>query len=330
MEKYRNKIIAVLVILGVLAAVFMLEGGAGRTATNARQAKAAQSEQTALAESAAPSDSAAPGASAVPGASAMPGAAVAPGAAAVPGAFAMSSESAASQESEAQPIAAAPSESAASQESAAQPIAAESVPLSGSATQVESAAQAGGAGSSEQAAVAGESAKATLDRYQTSPVPEGKPLPVEPQTVTASETEAFSITISVRCDTILDNMHLLNKEKWELIPDDGFVLPETEATAYEGESVFNILQREMKRAAVHMEFMNTPIYNSAYIEGINNIYEFEVGELSGWMYKVNGWFPNYGCSRYQVKAGDRIEWLYTCNLGRDLGEFSLGGFQRDE
>ena len=70
--------------------------------------------------------------------------------------------------------------------------------------------------------------------------------------------------------------------------------------------MFNVLVREMKRNKIHMEFENTPIYNSAYIEGIANLYEFDCGELSGWMYKVNDWFPNYGCSRYQLKAGDRI------------------------
>ena len=56
-----------------------------------------------------------------------------------------------------------------------------------------------------------------------------------------------------------------------------------------------------------------------YIEGIHNLYEFDCGDLSGWMYKVNGWFPNYGCSRYQLKQGDVIEWVYTCDLGKDVG-----------
>lgn len=37
------------------------------------------------------------------------------------------------------------------------------------------------------------------------------------------------------------------------------------------------------------------------------------------MYKVNGWFPNYGCSRYQLQAGDDVQWLYTCDLGLDVG-----------
>jgi hypothetical protein len=168
------------------------------------------------------------------------------------------------------------------------------------------------------------------DRYQTDPVPSGKPLPVEPQDAIGGGGE-FTVTLSVRCDTILGNMNLLDEEKWELVPSDGVILPATEVVAYEGESVFNVLRREMKSNKIHMEFVNTPIYNSAYIEGINNLYEFDVGELSGWMYAVNGWYPNYGCSRYQLKAGDVIEWNYTCDLGRDLGqEWISGGQQRDE
>ena len=34
---------------------------------------------------------------------------------------------------------------------------------------------------------------------------------------------------------------------------------------------------------------------------------------------VNGWFPNYGCSRYGLKDGDVICWVYTCDLGNDVG-----------
>ena len=54
-------------------------------------------------------------------------------------------------------------------------------------------------------------------------------------------------------------------------------------------------------------------------QGIHNLYEFDCGELSGWMYNVNGWFPNYGCSRYALQDGDVIRWRYTCDLGADVG-----------
>ena len=156
------------------------------------------------------------------------------------------------------------------------------------------------------------------DEYQTEPVSEGKPVPVEPENTVISDKE-LTCTMSVRCDTILENIAQLDKEKTELVPKDGVIYREQTVTFYEGESVFNLLVREMKRNKIHLEFENTPIYNSAYIEGIGNLYEFDCGELSGWMYKVNGWFPNYGCSRYQLKAGDKVEWVYTCDLGRDIG-----------
>ena len=156
------------------------------------------------------------------------------------------------------------------------------------------------------------------DKYQTDPVPEGKPIPVEPEDVEIGDA-AYTCTLSISCATILDNLDLCDPEKVELVPADGWILQPMTVTFYEGESVFNVLQRTCKQQKIHMEFSNTPIYNSAYIEGIHNLYEFDVGNLSGWMYKVNGWFPNYGCSRYQLKDGDDIEWVYTCDLGYDVG-----------
>ena len=158
------------------------------------------------------------------------------------------------------------------------------------------------------------------DKYFTDSVPEGKPIPIEPQDSVISDKK-FTCTLSVRCDTILNNIAWLDNDKVDIVPKDGVIFAEKAVTFYEGESVFNLLMREMKSNKIHMEFENTPIYNSAYIEGIANLYEFDCGELSGWMYKVNDWFPNYGCSRYQLKAGDRIEWVYTCDLGVDVGGY---------
>lgn len=159
--------------------------------------------------------------------------------------------------------------------------------------------------------------KTVADQYKTQPVPEGRPAPIEPQTVTISDKE-MTCTLSIRCDVLLNELDKLEQAKWVLVPKDGIILAEKEVTFYEGESVFNVLLRETRRNGIHMEYVSTPIYNSAYIEGIHNLYEFDAGELSGWMYSVNGWFPNYGCSRYALKEGDRIEWVYTCALGKDI------------
>lgn len=127
------------------------------------------------------------------------------------------------------------------------------------------------------------------------------------------------ITLSVRCDTILDNLELLQEEKRDMIPDDGIIFTSSSVGFYDNESVFDVLVRQMKDNKIHMEYANTPIYDSAYIEGIYNIYEFDCGPTSGWSYSVNNWFPNYGISKYELKDGDIVEILYTCDLGHDIG-----------
>ena len=143
--------------------------------------------------------------------------------------------------------------------------------------------------------------------------------PKQTQSAEEATETANTCTISISCATILDNLDALNAEKAELVPQDGVLLPETTVEFSEGESVFDVLQRVCNEQKLHMEFSDTPMYDSAYIEGIGNLYEFDCGELSGWMYSVNGEFPNYGCSRYAVKSGDVISWQYTCDLGADIG-----------
>lgn len=130
-------------------------------------------------------------------------------------------------------------------------------------------------------------------------------------------------TISISCATILNNMSDLKSGKEEFVPSDGWILAASEVEFTEGESVHDVLQRVCKDAGIQMESSFTPAYNSAYVEGINNLYEFDCGQLSGWMYNVNGWFPNYGCSKYTVQDGDVINWVYTCNLGKDVGDNSM-------
>ena len=155
------------------------------------------------------------------------------------------------------------------------------------------------------------------DKYQTDPVPEGKPIPVEPGTSSAGGSA--TCTFSISCATILNNWDKCDESKKPLVPADGVILPTTTVTFTEGESVFDVLQRLCRENGIHMESSWTPMYNSAYVEGINNLYEFDVGSLSGWMYSVNGWFPNYGCSRYALQNGDVVKWVYTCDLGYDVG-----------
>lgn len=133
--------------------------------------------------------------------------------------------------------------------------------------------------------------------------------------------DSETIYLTIRCDTILDNWNDLDPAlKYEkYVPSDGVILMRTEYVLRPGDTVYDVLDRAVRHNKIQMECIYSPNYGSVYVQGINHLYEFSCGELSGWMYMVNGEFPNYGCSKYELKDGDEIIWCYTCDLGRDVG-----------
>lgn len=164
-----------------------------------------------------------------------------------------------------------------------------------------------------------ETPKESEEKVKEAPAEQKKEEPPKEEPAEEPKKEEPSCTLSVRCDTALSNKDMLDSSKADILPEDGVIFPETTVYFSEGESVYDVLVREMMNAKIHMESENTPMYKSAYIEGIANLYEYDCGPLSGWMYKVNGEFPNYGCSAYVLSDGDRVEWVYTCDLGKDVG-----------
>ena len=121
-------------------------------------------------------------------------------------------------------------------------------------------------------------------------------------------------TLTVRCNQVFENLDKLTPGKADIIPKDGIIYKKQKVEFADGESVFDVLLREMKNNKIHFEFVQNPVYNSAYIEGIGNLYEFDCGDCSGWVYKVNNVSPTYGCSQYKLKDGDEIEFIYSCNF----------------
>lgn len=135
----------------------------------------------------------------------------------------------------------------------------------------------------------------------------------------SDKRKAYTCTFSVECSAVLNNLKNLEADKLDVIPSNGIIFASQTVTFYEGESVFDLLQRICRENKIHLEASWTPVFNSAYVEGICNLYEFDCGSGSGWMYRVDGWYPNYGCSSYQLKQDDIVEWRYTCDFGKDIG-----------
>lgn len=158
------------------------------------------------------------------------------------------------------------------------------------------------------------------DPYQVQDQPQG----ADSQPQGDGQDQTHTCTFSIECSTLLDNWDDVKEEKKEFVPADGWVVQPTEVTFTPGESVFDVLKRVCQERGILMESSYTPMYGSYYVEGINQLYEFDGGGTSGWMFCVNSWYPNYGCSSYTVEDGDVIEWRYTCSLGSDVGNAYMG------
>ncbi len=117
-----------------------------------------------------------------------------------------------------------------------------------------------------------------------------------------------SVTLTIRCDVVAGQAGH--------IPADGVILREAVLPIAEGDTVYAVLTDAARIYGLHLDASGTS--GMMYLHGIGNIYEFDFGDLSGWVYAVNGESAAVGCDQYVLRDGDAIEWRYTLELGRDL------------
>lgn len=99
--------------------------------------------------------------------------------------------------------------------------------------------------------------------------------------------------------------------------DTGTILAPVSVELEDGDSVLDVLKRATRSRKIQMEYMGRGA--TAYVEGIDNLYEFDKGSESGWIFHVNGQSPGKSAGAYKLKAGDVVEWLYTLDMGKDVG-----------
>ena len=117
-----------------------------------------------------------------------------------------------------------------------------------------------------------------------------------------------TVTLTIRCDTVAGRA--------DHIPADGVILAETALPIAAGDTVYTILTDAARAYGIHLEASGTS--GLMYVQGIGNLYEFDFGDLSGWVYTVNGESPSVGCGQVVLSDGDCIEWRYTLALGKDI------------
>ena len=91
-------------------------------------------------------------------------------------------------------------------------------------------------------------------------------------------------------------MKALSAGKEGYVPADGTVLAVSKVEMKDGDSVFDVLKRACDLADIQLEYSYTLIYESYYVEGIHQLYEFDCGSESGWMISFNNWFMDQGAS----------------------------------
>ena len=98
------------------------------------------------------------------------------------------------------------------------------------------------------------------------------------------------------------------------------LIPETEYAIEENDTVFDLLMRVTASNGIPVDYSGShnSVLSTVYIKGINNVYEMEYGDLSGWMYMVNGEFPDCSCGEYELNDGDCVEWVYSRDIGHDI------------
>ncbi len=116
-----------------------------------------------------------------------------------------------------------------------------------------------------------------------------------------------TVTLSLRCD----NAVAAGAER-----ENGVILDATSIDLYDGDSVYDLLIRAAAELTISVDHSGSG--GMEYIRAIDGLYEYDFGELSGWMYRVNGQAPSVGCGSYILSDGDTVEWIYTCALGEDI------------
>ena len=124
------------------------------------------------------------------------------------------------------------------------------------------------------------------------------------QTISEKTNPVGTVTLAINCDKVAG--------REDYIPESGVILEETEYEFEAGETVYDILVEACRENNIQTEF------SGSYVSGINYIYEFDYGELSGWMYFINDEEASVGCDSYVLSDGDRIEWIYSLEMGSDL------------
>ncbi len=127
-------------------------------------------------------------------------------------------------------------------------------------------------------------------------------------------------TLTVSAENASYNRDMLNESasSTDVVPEDGIILDSFTFDVYENESCYQAVKRVLQELKMQVEFVGDQDSPSAYVKGLNNLYEKDAGDQSGWFYSVNNVLPSVGMNYYYLKDGDSVRIDYSLNYGEDL------------
>ena len=116
-------------------------------------------------------------------------------------------------------------------------------------------------------------------------------------------------TVTVDAREVMLSSTMVAKEAVDKL---GGKLPDLEKLSVgfaEGETVQQVVLRTLQEQKLQYEQDS-----SGFLCAIGSLYNGDAGELSGWLYTVNGEQPMVASSDYAVQEGDEIRFFYTINF----------------
>lgn len=122
--------------------------------------------------------------------------------------------------------------------------------------------------------------------------------------------------VIISCEKIWDHEANLAAEKKDYVPEDGLILAETEVRFDEGETAWDLLQSACEEQEIQLDAEDSAY--GKYVKGIGQIYSGDCGDMSGWMFQVNGVYAEESCDAYEMQEGDVITWMFICDYEADI------------
>lgn len=130
------------------------------------------------------------------------------------------------------------------------------------------------------------------------------------------KAKKITYTIDTRVLNEKENYDKLSDELKKYVNDDGYIIKDLKVEITKDHTVVEVLDAIAKEKDINIEYAS--MEKMSYVEAINHIGAKAVGDMSGWLYQVNGEFPSTGINDTELKDGDVVTFIYTADGGNDI------------